>query len=130
MPFMRMTHDVDPKKVLLDELGDLSDIKVFNNQLLVAIYIRPQKTKSGIHLPGQVTEEDKHQGKVGLVVKKGPEAFVDPDQRWFSDTEVNEGDWVIFRPTDGWSINVHGVPCRMVDDTDVRGLTKFPDAIW
>lgn len=130
MPYMRMNHDVDPAKNLMDQLGNLDDIQVFNNEVLVAIYVRPQKTKSGLHLPSQTTDEDKFQGKVGLVVKLGFQAFDDPNNRWFKGTKVNVGDWVYFRVTDGWSINVHGVPCRMIDDTDIRGVTKFPDAVW
>jgi len=130
MPYMRMEHDVDPKKKILDEIGDVNDIGVFNNQILVAIYMRPEKTKSGILLSGNTRDEDRYQGKVGLVLKKGATAFVDPDHKWFVDTNVNVGDWVYFRVTDGWSINVHGVSCRMLEDTDVRGSTEYPDAIW
>jgi len=130
MPYMRMSHVIDPAKTLHDELGNLDDIEVFNNQLLIAIYIRPEKTASGIMLPGQSRDEDKHQGKVGLIIKKGPEAFEDPDKHWFKGLKVEVGDWVFFRVTDGWSIDVHGVPCRMIDDIDIRGRTKFPDGVW
>ena len=75
---MRMSHGVDPAKVLTDELGNLDDIEIFNNQLLIATYVRPEQTASGLFLPGQTRDEDKHQGKVGLVVKKGPEALKTP----------------------------------------------------
>lgn len=127
---MRINHDVDPAKALQDQLGNLDDIQVFNNEVLVATYVRPQKTKSGLHLPSQTIDEDRFQGKVGLVVKLGLQAFDDPNNRWFKGTKVNVGDWVYFRVTDGWSINVHGVSCRMIDDTDIRGVTKYPDAVW
>lgn len=130
MPFMRMEHADDPKEAILNEIGRVDDIGVFNNQLLVAIYMRPEKTKSGIILSDQTRSEDRYQGKVGLVLKKGPTAFVDPDNKWFVDTDVEVGDWVYFRVTDGWSINVHGVSCRMLEDTDIRGSTKYPDAVW
>jgi len=130
MPFMRMEHAEDPKEFIHKEIGSVDDIGVFNNQLLVAIYMRPQKTKSGIILSDSTREEDRYQGKVGLVLKKGPTAFVDPDHKWFVDTDVEVGDWVYFRVTDGWSINVHGVSCRMLEDTDIRGSTKYPDAVW
>jgi len=130
MPFMRMEHADDPKEAILNEIGSVDDIGVFNNQLLVAIYMRPEKTKSGIILSDQTRSEDRYQGKVGLVLKKGPTAFVDPDNKWFVDTDVEVGDWVYFRVTDGWSINVHGVSCRMLEDTDIRGSTKYPDAVW
>ena len=130
MPFMKMDHADDPKEVLLKELGNVDDIEVFNNQILVAIYMRPEKTKSGIILSDKTRDEDRYQGKVGLIIKKGPMAFVDPDQKWFVDADVDVGEWVYFRVTDGWSINVHGVSCRMLEDTDVRGTTKYPDAVW
>ena len=130
MPFMKMDHADDPKEVLLKELGNVDDIEVFNNQILVAIYMRPEKTKSGIILSDKTRDEDRYQGKVGLIIKKGPMAFIDPDQKWFVDADVNVGEWVYFRVTDGWSINVHGVSCRMLEDTDVRGTTKYPDAVW
>jgi len=60
----------------------------------------------------------------------GLQAFDDPNNNWFKGTKVKVGDWVFFRVTDGWSINVHGVPCRMIDDTDIRGSSKYPDAVW
>jgi len=82
MPYTRMHHDVDPKESILKELGDISGIEVFNTHVLIATYVRPN-TKSGIHLTDKYVEEDKYQGKVGLVVKKGPLAFVDEEQDWF-----------------------------------------------
>lgn len=130
MPYMKMNHEVDPKKSVVDELGDLNNIKVFNNQVLVAIYKRPQKTKSGILLTDDTRNEDKYQGKVGLVVKMGPLAFVDDDETWFKDVEIKEGDWIFFRPSDGWQMNVHGVDCRVLRDVDIRGTINEPDQVW
>ena len=57
MPFMVMQHEVDPKQKLLDELGDISNVEIFNNQLLVAVYIRPKKTKSGIILADEISPD-------------------------------------------------------------------------
>ena len=130
MPFMIMEHATDPKQKLLDDIGDISAFEIFNNQILIAIYVRPQKTKSGILLPDQMRDEDKIQGKVGLVVKKGPAAFVDETSEWFKDITVNEGDWVVIRPSDGWAITVINVLCRIVDDTAVRGKVDAPDRVW
>lgn len=130
MPFMIMSHEVDPKQKLLDDLGDISPFEIFNNQILVAVYIRPIKTKSGLYLPDQSREEDKVQGKVGLVVKKGPAAFVDETSEWFKDISVELNDWVVFRPSDGWSITVNNVLCRMIDDTAIRGKVDMPDRVW
>jgi co-chaperonin GroES (HSP10) len=71
---MVMEHEIDPKEKLLTDLGDLSGIEIFNNQVLVAVYIRPNKTKSGIILTDETVNEDRYQGKVGLLVGMGPAA--------------------------------------------------------
>ena len=130
MPYARMTHDVDPRKTIHDELGDISDVELFHNQVLAAIYVRPEKTKGGLYLTNSLRDEDKWQGKVGLIVKAGPDAFKDETGRWFNGVNINVGDWIYFRPSDGWQLTVHGVLCRILDDTDVRGRIPAPDAVW
>ena len=125
-----MEHDADPKKTILKNLGDISKVEIFNNQILCAVYVRPEKTKGGIVLPEQHRSEDKIQGKVGLVVKKGPAAFVDETNTWFVDVDVNVNDWIIFRPSDGWSITVNGILCRILDDISIRGRIQHPDQVW
>lgn len=130
MPPMIMQHDVDPKQKLLADMGDLSKVEIFNNQLLVAVYIRPQKTKSGIYLADKTVDEDRFQSKVGLVVKMGEDAFHDPEGKWFRGYTIRENDWVVFRPSDGWSITVNNVLCRILDDVNVRGRIDHPDRVW
>jgi co-chaperonin GroES (HSP10) len=130
MPAMLMAHEEDPAEKLKKEVGDTSKVEVFNNQLLVAVYVRPQKTKSGIYLTDKTTEEDRFQSKVGLVIKKGPSAFNDTSGEWFNGVEINEGDWIVFRPSDGWSITVNNVLCRMIDDVNVKGRIDQPDRVW
>ncbi|MEI8101028.1 MAG: co-chaperone GroES family protein [Bacteroidota bacterium] len=130
MPAMTMDHEIDPAQALWDSVGDVSKVEVFNNQLLVAVYIRPQKTKSGIYLTDKTTDEDRYQSKVGLVLKKGPMAFDDNTGQWFKDVEIEVGDWIVFRPSDGWSITVNNVLCRMIDDTNIKGRVDNPDRVW
>ena len=125
-----MKHAVDPRNAILEAVGDVSPIEIFNNQILVAIYIRPEKTSGGILLANQTRDEDKWQGKMGLVLKKGPSAFVDESQNWFNGVDVAVGDWVFFRPSDGWGLEVNGVLCRLLDDTVIRGRAPTPDMIW
>jgi co-chaperonin GroES (HSP10) len=130
MPPMKMTHAVDPKQDLMDKIGDLSEVEVFNNNILVAIYMRPNKTASGLYMPDDYVEQDKYQGKVGLVVKMGNSAFEDETGRWFKGVKVNVGDWVVFRPSDGWSVAINSQPCRLMDDVVIRGRVKHPDLVW
>ena len=130
MPYMRMEHEIDPAEAIRKEMGDISDIEIFHNQVLVAIYIRPEKTKSGLYLSAQTRDEDRYQGKVGLIIKKGADAFVDDTGKWFKGVNLDVGNWIYFRPSDGWQITVHGQLCRILDDTDVRGRVPTPDCIW
>lgn len=134
MPAMTMNHVVDPKKQLLSAIGDISALEVHYNQVVVAIYVRPQQTLGGIHLPDKYRDEDKFQGKVGLVVKKGPMAFVptDPnnDEHGFSHVNVKVGDWIVFRPSDGWSVSINKTDCRILLDTSVKCKIPTPDMFW
>jgi len=130
MPYRRMSHSVDPKKVILDDMGDISNVKLFNNQVLVAIYLRPEQTSTGVWLPEKNRDEDKYQGKAGLVIKLGPLAFDKENDNFFKDVDVKLHDWVYFKPSDGWSITVHGVLCRILDDSAVRGKVNAPDVVW
>lgn len=125
-----MRHDVSPDAALREAVGDISGIQVFNNQVLVAVYIRPKQTAGGILMPDSVTDEDKYQGKIGLILKKGPSAFVDPTERWFSGAELQVGDWVLFRPSDGWGMTINKQMCRMMEDIAVRARVSQPDMIW
>jgi len=125
-----MSHEVDPKDALLKELGDISKIELMNTQVLVAVYIRPEKTKGGIIMTNKSRDEDRYQSKVGLILKTGPSAFVDDSGKWFSGLDLTAGDWIVFRPSDGWNVTVNGVLCRMFDDTAVRMRIPHPDNIY
>lgn len=130
MPYMLMEHEVDPKKKLIDEIGDISNFEIFNNNILVAVYQRPAKTKSGLYLTDKTTEEDRFQSKVGLLLKVGPRAFEPNAEGWFDGVEFNLNDWIVFRPSDGWTVTVNGVLCRILSDTQVRGRSDQPDRVW
>ena len=69
----------DPKKAIPELVGNLDGIEVIGDMVLVGIYIRPEKTAGGIIRPTINKQEDVWQGKVGLVLKWGPDAFIDPE---------------------------------------------------
>ena len=133
MPAVKMFHTLDPRDDLKKRVGDISSIEIFANQLLVAVYLRPEKTGGGIILTAATRDEDRYQGKVGLVIKKGPMAFVDEENKWFGGATVDVGDWIVFRPSDGWQMtlnNTDKVLCRVIDDVHVRARIAHPDQIW
>lgn len=111
-------------------VGDLSAISVFHNQTFVAIFKRSAVTSSGIHLPDQVLKEDEFQGKVGLVLKKGPLAFKDDARNDFGGVDVEEGDWVIFRVSDGFPLKWNGVMCRFLEDVHIKGTVADPLSVY
>jgi len=129
MPHMPMSHEEDPTQKLLDQLGDISEIELFHNQVLLAVYLRPEKTKSGLILTADHLDEDKYQSKVGLLVKRGPLAF-EQDGNWFTGMTFQDHEWLIFRPSDGWSITVNGVLCRIFDDISIKGRAPHPDSVY
>ena len=130
MKHLEMQHDKEPKQDIIDQLGDISSVEIFNNQVLVATYLRPEKTKSGLYLSDNYRSEDKFQSKIGLIVAMGPQAFNDESGQWFDNTSFNLGDWVIHRPSDGWSVTVNGVLCRILSDTQIKGRVSSPDTVW
>jgi co-chaperonin GroES (HSP10) len=105
-------------------------IDVTFSQILIGIYKRPEKTKSGIILTDDTRAEDEFQGKVGLVVKVGPMAYRDTDDVQFEGFKVKVGDWVVIRASDGWPLKIGKTLCRMIPDTGVRIVIPEPDLIW
>lgn len=129
MPATAYQHTEDPKEKLLRELGDLSGLEIWHNQVLCAIYVAPEKTAGGIIRPQSNIEEDIHQGKTGLIVAMGPQAF-SSDRKWQWPEDVGAGDWVFYKVSDGWACTVNRVKCRMLEDIDVKGRAPDPDQVW
>lgn len=130
MSYMKMHHAGDPRAEIRNAIGDLSKVDIFFNWVLVAVYKRPEKTKSGIYLTDDSRKEDEYQGKAGLVLKKGVQAFVDDANTFFQGQNVNVGDWVVIRPSDGWQVMINGVLCRMVQDVQIRLRIDSPDVVF
>lgn len=119
------------KRHVLGALGDtLPDVEVMFNMVLLAIYIRPEKTKGGIIRPGLNVEEDAYQGKAGLVVKIGPNAFEDDGEYNFHGQTVEVGDWCVFKVGDAWPLSINGIACRLVRDSGLKLKVKDPSVVF
>lgn len=129
MPAAVMLHEKDPRQDLLKQVGDLSEFEVFHNKVLCAIYIAPEKTAGGIIRPQTNIDEDRHQGKIGLILKTGPKAFLG-DKEWSWPPDTGPGDWVYYRVSDGWAVTINKVLCRILDDVDIKGRVQHPDQVW
>jgi co-chaperonin GroES (HSP10) len=123
----------DPKQEILDKLGDLTHFEIANNEVLLAIYRRDEKTPGGIILTHNSLKEDVYQGKVGLVVKIGPGCR-------FPNINIQIHDWVVTRASDTWALDVNAdpkalkredfVPCRLVFDDQIRARVAHPSMVW
>lgn len=135
--------DHDPKREILDKLGDLSNVEIAQNEVLLAIYMRPEKTPGGIILTDNNRKEDRYQGKVGLVVKIGSacrfERYDDVSNVTYG-LDIKLHDWVVVRTSDSWTLDVNTdpkalkydefVPCRLVYDDQIRLRVSNPQMIW
>lgn len=130
MPVMKMQHEKDPKQDIFDRLGDLSSFELVDNRVLMAIYIRPKKTAGGIMLTDKYVDEDKFQGKACLVVKVGPHAYSPEPGSLFEPSDLQVGDWVIVRSSDGMNISIRGVECKIIRDDVTMMRIPQPDEIW
>jgi hypothetical protein len=132
----------DPKESLLKKLGDISEIDIAQNEVLLAMYMRPEKTAGGIIMVPKNLDEDKFQGKVGLVVKIGPACrFIRKgDGGVVYGIDIKLHDWVAVRTSDTWSLEINPDPnvsdpraftlCRLVFDDQIRLKVPHPAVIW
>jgi co-chaperonin GroES (HSP10) len=135
--WVEVVHERDPKAAILEAVGKVTDDLVQFSRILVAVYKPPivEKTKGGIILTQSMTEDDIEeyhwQGKVGLIVAMGPQAYVDDDTTKFNGTQNRVGDWVWFRPSDGDAVEVNEVFCRIFDsERFIKGRIPHPDFVW
>lgn len=144
MPVVIMKHDEDPADMICRQTGNLDDVDVFNNHVLVGLYLRANiKMMLGgkeFHMPDKSKEEDEYQSKIGLILKMGPSAFAKKSGGWFKDQDMSIGDWVFCRPSDGMRLKLVSVDektgtkkellCRLLEDVDIKMRAESPDRLY
>lgn len=133
----------DPKAEILAKLGDISQVEVAQNEVLLAMYMRPEKSAGGIIMPHQNLKEDRYQGKVGLVVKIGGACRFerkDPETGVVYGLPITLHDWVVVRTSDTWPLEINSDPdvsdpraftlCRLVYDDQIKMRIPFPGLVW
>jgi len=129
----RIATAKDPKQAILDTVGDLAGIHLMGDTVLIGTYIRPEKTSGGIYRPANNVQEDVFQGKVGLLVRLGPDAFEDTEDYTFNFGDAGKpkvGDWVVYKVGDAWPLSVRGLPCRYIRDIGIRMKIDDPSLIF
>lgn len=123
------TH-AEYKKIVFDILGDLKELEVLYNGVLIATYIRPEKTAGGIIRPQDSVGEDYFQSKTGMVIGLGPMAFKDDDVNKFYGQQCKVGDWVAFFVSDAKLLNIKDVPCRLIEDSAIKMKVLDPAIVF
>lgn len=126
-------------KKIFAKLGDITGFKLFGNRIMVVMYERTTVGYSGaLYAPPQTNLEDRYQGKVGLVVKMGPVAFVDDPASGivFHGDAVKVGDWVSYSYSDGTNVDVcppgsaDKVHCKILVEGEIIGIVPRPDFLF
>lgn len=118
------------KDNVLKSVGDLSQIKVLGNRVMVATYIEPEKTAGGIFITQKRQEESRFQGKAGLVVAMGPSAFKYDGAYEYEGPVPAVGDWVMFFPSTAREFEYRGIKCRSVESTLIEMVLDSPESVW
>lgn len=125
----------DPKQAIIKAVGNLANVQVFSDLVLVGTFIRNEKTAGGIIRPREVVQEDEYQGKVALVLKVGPLAYADWEDMnsggdHFRGDNARIHTWVVIAIKDGWPIQLNGVPCRFVPYDKIRARVVDPKVVF
>lgn len=116
--------------VMRELVGDLSNVEVMGNRVLVGIYIEPSK-RGSLFLAKDTLKESVFQGTVGLVLKLGKQAFKDdPENKVrFHGQSAMQGQWVVFRAGDAKRCQIRGIDCRMIEDTLIDLIVDDPNCV-
>src|SRR5262245_14631048 len=109
----------DPKQWFIDNI-DTSKFRTFGENLTVATFIFPEKTKGGIYRPKSNIEEDALQGNVGLVVAVGEDLQ--------GGSELLH-QWVRFSYNAGMKWRFREVDLRDIPIGQIRGTVENPDEV-
>jgi len=122
--------DLDPREALQKAFGDVK-FQPMHCQVLVATH-PGKKFHQGTSILRTDTSllEARYQGNVFLVIAVGPGAFVDGPGANFYGFRPKVGDWVVARPSDGLEMLVNKLPCRVFDDSNIKGIVDDPEAFW
>lgn len=83
-------------KEIYEAVGDYKAIPCWGTEVLIAVFCRPYTTTSGLIVPIDMNREDVWQGKVGLILNKGPAAFKSNGEgpSTYGGKMPDVGDWV------------------------------------
>ena len=102
--------------------------KPMRDLVAVAMYIEPQRSKSGLYIATKTQDESRWQANIGVIIAKGPTAFrYDGAFPW--EGYVPEiGDVVAVNPSDSRGHNYRGLFVRVMGADLVKMVVDETDA--
>ena len=126
----QISQSSDPRAAIIEAVGDLSGAKVTADLVLLGTYIRNEKTAGGIIRPTEVLKEDEYQGKVGLVLAKGPLAYADWEEDDARSQSAELHTWVVYAIKDAWPVQINGTACRFIPYDKIRMQIPDPSMVF
>ena len=119
---------LEKAKHIVDHLGDVELPVPTGWHILVLQYVRPQTSKGGILFADQTKREDVYQGRVGLVLAMGPDAY--RGDKFASGPWCKPGDWIMWPAVEAAARRFNygeGTTLALVTDDSVlaTGLDPF-----
>lgn len=126
--------DEDFAELVFKHLGDLSQYTVLGTSVLVATYIKSRWTAGGIMMTDKAVDEDRWQGKVGLVVKTGEDAFkytyTSAGAYDYTGPKPDVGKYIMYHASDARELAIKGISCKLIDASLIKLIVPDPDAIY
>lgn len=128
-------YAADPAEFMLSRCQMwMENITWFGNYVVAATYYLPafEILPGGQKLYRSEKSQDEalYQGKVGLVLGKGPLAFVDDDRNKFKGQNVAIGEWIIWDIHDARQHTINRVHCRWIPDVRILGKVTDPKLVY
>lgn len=128
-------YAADPKEFMLERCRVwIDNMVVLHNWVISATYYLPAfvilPTGQKWHRAQTTHDEALWQGKVGLVVAKGPMVFIDDEQVKFHGQKVEIGDWVQYDIHDGRQFTINRIHCRMLKDAQILAKVRDPSLVY
>lgn len=128
--FKSLASCEDVSKEIKKWCGSLAKEKVLGDRVMVAVYGRPEKTAGGIYVSDTQIQEDQYQGCVGKIIAMGPLAFVyDGQFKWEGD-KPKIGDFVLFRPADGFQCAFRKACVRIFRSDSIQMIVSTPELYY
>ena len=124
--FKALAASEDVRKEIKRWCGSLAKEKILGDRVAVAVYGRPEKTAGGIYVSDSQIQEDQYQGCTGAVIALGPLAFKYDGQFEWEGDKPKVGDFVLFRPADGYQYAFRKACIRIFPSDAIMAVVSDP----